>query len=146
MAAFHEEHKAEIQELSSQRLDALNRRRDVYARLATKMRILLRADMSPAQREQDKWSFLTAYDEGYIWASEPVAARHPRPRGKHGEKGHSRRQHERNASQRRWILTGTGGGASARRRGPSTLQAMPIGDASGLRSSGFGCRVSRRFD
>lgn len=74
MAAFHEEHKAEIQELSSQRLDALNRRRDVYARLATKMRILLRADMSSAQREQDKWSFLAAYDEGYIWASEPVAA------------------------------------------------------------------------
>ena len=74
MAAFHEEHKAEIQELSSQRLDALNRRRDVYARLATKMRVLLRADMSSEQHEKDKWSFLAAYDEGYIWASEPVAA------------------------------------------------------------------------
>ena len=74
MAAFHEEHKAEIQELSSQRLDALNRRRDVYARLATKMRVLLRGDMSSEQRENDKWSFLAAYDEGYIWASEPVAA------------------------------------------------------------------------
>ena len=74
MAAFHEEHKAEIQELSSQRLDAVNRRRDVYARLATKMRILLRADMPSAQREQDKWAFLAAYDEGYIWATEPVAA------------------------------------------------------------------------
>lgn len=74
MAAFHEEHKAEIQELASQRLDALNRRRDVYSRLATKMRILLRADMASAQREQDKWAFLAAYDEGYIWTTEPVAA------------------------------------------------------------------------
>jgi hypothetical protein len=74
MGAFHEEHKAEIQELSSQRLDALNRKRDVYARLATKMRVLLRAHMSPEQRESDKWSFLAAYDEGYIWASEAVAA------------------------------------------------------------------------
>ena len=74
MAAFHEEHKTEIQELSSQRLDALNRRRDVYARLATKMRILLRADMPSEQREINKWAFLAAYDEGYIWASEPVAA------------------------------------------------------------------------
>jgi hypothetical protein len=73
MAAFHEEHKAEIQELSSQRLDALNRRRDVYARLATKMRVLLRADMLSEQREKDKWAFLAAYDEGYIWASESVA-------------------------------------------------------------------------
>jgi hypothetical protein len=74
MAAFHEEHKAEIQELSSQRLDAFNRKRDVYARLATKMRVLLRANMSSEQRENDKWSFLAAYDEGYIWASEPVVA------------------------------------------------------------------------
>src|ERR1700726_78143 len=74
MAAFHEEHKTEIQELSSQRLDALNRRHDVYARLATKMRILLRADMPSEQREINKWAFLAAYDEGYIWASEPVAA------------------------------------------------------------------------
>lgn len=73
MAAFHEEHKAEIQELSSQRLDALNRRRDVYARLATKMRVLLQADMPPEHREKEKWSFLAAYDEGYIWASESVA-------------------------------------------------------------------------
>src|SRR5271165_1181312 len=45
MARFHEEHRSELQELSSQRLDALNRKRDVYARLATKMRIFLRADM-----------------------------------------------------------------------------------------------------
>src|ERR1039458_5343591 len=30
--------------------------------------------MPSAQREQEKWSFLAAYDEGYIWASEPVAA------------------------------------------------------------------------
>ncbi|HWE51329.1 MAG TPA: hypothetical protein VG273_16170 [Bryobacteraceae bacterium] len=73
MTAFHEEHKAEIQELSSQRLDALNRRRDVYARLATKMRIFLRADMVPTERESDKRAFLAAYDEGYLWATERVA-------------------------------------------------------------------------
>jgi hypothetical protein len=74
MALFHEEHKAEIEELSSQRLDALTRRRDVYARLATKMRIFLRADVPAEQLEKDKWAFLAAYDEGYIWASEGVAA------------------------------------------------------------------------
>jgi len=74
MAALHEEHKAKIAEFSSQRLDALTRRRDFYARLATKMRILIRADMPPEQREKDKWAFLAAYDEGYIWASEAVAA------------------------------------------------------------------------
>ena len=73
MAAFHEAHKIELQEMSSKRLDALNRRRDVYARLATTMRILLRADMSNEQQGTDKRAFLAAYDEGYLWAAEPVA-------------------------------------------------------------------------
>ena len=74
MAAFHEEHKSELQELLSQRLDVLTRRRDVYALLATKMRIFLRADMPAAQLQNEKWAFLAAYDEGYLWASESVAA------------------------------------------------------------------------
>lgn len=73
LTAFLDEHRSDLQQLTSERLDALNRRRDVYARLATKMRILLRADMPPAQRETDKWAFLGAYDEGYLWASEQVA-------------------------------------------------------------------------
>jgi hypothetical protein len=70
LAKFHEAHKSELQELSSQRQDALNRKRDVYTELATKMRVLLRANMTP--QEADKWAFLAAYDKGYIWASEPV--------------------------------------------------------------------------
>jgi hypothetical protein len=72
MARFHEAHKSELQELSTQRQDALNRKRDVYAELATKMRVLLRANMTVQQQEQDKWAFLAAYDKGYVWASEPV--------------------------------------------------------------------------
>ena len=72
MARFHETHRSELQELSTQRQDTLNRKRDVYAELATKMRILLRANMTPQQQEQDKWAFLGAYDKGYVWASEPV--------------------------------------------------------------------------
>ena len=73
LAAFLDEHRNELQQLATERLDALNRRRDVYARLATKMRILLRANMSSQQRDSEKWAFLAAYDEGYIWASETVA-------------------------------------------------------------------------
>jgi hypothetical protein len=38
------------------------------------MRILLRADVPSVQRETETWAFLAAYDEGYIWASEEVAA------------------------------------------------------------------------
>ena len=72
MASFHETHRSELQELSTRRQDALNRKRDVYAELATKMRILLRANITPEQQEQDKWAFLGAYDKGYVWASEPV--------------------------------------------------------------------------
>ena len=30
--------------------------------------------MPSEQREQDSWAFLAAYDEGDIWATEPVAA------------------------------------------------------------------------
>ena len=74
LTAFLDEHRSELQQLATERFDALNRRRDVYARLATKMRILLRADMADAQRESDKWAFLAAYDEGFIWASERVTA------------------------------------------------------------------------
>lgn len=74
MVAFQDEHRAQMEELSSQRLDALNRRRDVYARLATKLRIFLRADVPQNRLEEDRRAFLAAYDEGYIWSSEPVAA------------------------------------------------------------------------
>lgn len=74
LSAFLEEHRSELQQLATDRFDALNRRRDVYARLATKMRMLLRADMAIAQRESEKWAFLAAYDEGFIWASEGVTA------------------------------------------------------------------------
>jgi hypothetical protein len=74
MAAVHEEYKNELQELSTQRLDALNRKRDVYARLATKLRIFLKANTPAAQVQNVQVAFLEAYDEGYLWASEPVVA------------------------------------------------------------------------
>src|SRR5579863_7959095 len=67
MAAFHEEHKNELQEPSTQRLDLLNRKRDVYALLATKLRIFIKADMPPDQRHGEQLAFLASYDEGYIW-------------------------------------------------------------------------------
>jgi hypothetical protein len=72
LANFHEVHRSELQELSSERQDALNRKRDVYTELATKMRVLLRANTMPAQQELDKCAFLAAYDKGYIWAAEAV--------------------------------------------------------------------------
>lgn len=72
MARFHEAHRSQLQELSTDRLDALNRKRDVYTQLATKMRVLLHADMTPEQQRQDTRAFLAAYDQGYIWSSEPV--------------------------------------------------------------------------
>ena len=72
LAKLHETHKNKLQELSIQREDALNRKRDVYTELATKMRILLRANIKPEQLEKEKWAFLAAYDKGYIWASEAV--------------------------------------------------------------------------
>ncbi len=74
LAKFHEAHKSELQELSTQRQDALNRKRDVYTELATRMRVLLKASVSPEQQELDKRAFLAAYDKGYIWAAEAVIA------------------------------------------------------------------------
>jgi hypothetical protein len=73
MVTLLENHKAAIQELSHRRTDALIRRRDVYAKLATNMRALLRASTSREQPTTDPREILAAYDEAYIWASEPVA-------------------------------------------------------------------------
>lgn len=72
LAKFQEEHRSELLELSSQRQDALNRKRDIYTQLATAMRVLLKGSVKPEQQEADKRNFLDAYDRGYIWASEPV--------------------------------------------------------------------------
>lgn len=72
MAKFHEEHRSELLELLSQRQDALNRKRNVYTRLATSMRVLLKAEVQREQQEKDKRDFLEAYDRGYIWAGESV--------------------------------------------------------------------------
>jgi predicted nuclease with TOPRIM domain len=62
--------KAELQSISSQRQDALNRKRDVYSDLATNLRVLLKG--GNLSQEEDKRAFLRAYDKGYIWASEPL--------------------------------------------------------------------------
>ena len=51
-------------------MDALNRRRDVYSRLATALRVFVDSNKHPDEKE--KKEFLKAYDEGCLWASEAV--------------------------------------------------------------------------
>jgi hypothetical protein len=58
------------QEASSE-LDALTRRRAIYARLATSMRIFLKGGDSASLEKRHE--FLAAYDEACVWASESVA-------------------------------------------------------------------------
>jgi prefoldin subunit 5 len=72
LAKFHEAHKADLLELSTQRQDALNRKRDIYTELATRMRVLLKTKVTPQQQEEGRWGLGAAYDKGYIWASESV--------------------------------------------------------------------------
>jgi prefoldin subunit 5 len=74
---FHEAHRSQLQELATERQDALNRRRDIYSELATRMRVLLKSHVGSSspedeKREDEKRAFLAAYDRGYIWASETV--------------------------------------------------------------------------
>lgn len=63
--------KAKLQELQAQRQDTLTRKREVYARLITGMRVMIQSDL-PATDEEKK-AFLRAYDESCLWASEEVA-------------------------------------------------------------------------
>ena len=66
-----ERYRNELHQLTEERLDALTRKRDIYARLTTSMRVFL-ASGKPAS-ETEKQDFLSAFDLAALWASEDVA-------------------------------------------------------------------------
>lgn len=66
-----EGYRNELQQLADERRDALTRKRDIYARLATSMRVFL-ASGKPASDEERR-EFLAAFDLAALWASEDVA-------------------------------------------------------------------------
>ena len=57
---------------SARESELLERRRNIYARLAVNLRIFL--DSHSKSSDADKREFLSAYDEAALWASEEVAA------------------------------------------------------------------------
>lgn len=67
-----EKEKAKLQEFSNSNLDRENRKRDIYARLASSMRVFLKSSDDITTRSKRKQEFLAALDESYLWASEPV--------------------------------------------------------------------------
>lgn len=62
--------RSELKILSNERRDALARKRDVYGRVATSMRVFL-SGTAPSTGEQ-KAEFMAAFDQGFLWASEEV--------------------------------------------------------------------------
>jgi hypothetical protein len=66
-----EGYKNELQRLSEERRDGLTRKRDIYAQVATSMRVFLAAGRSASDAE--KRDFLKAFDQAALWASEDVA-------------------------------------------------------------------------
>jgi hypothetical protein len=66
-----EGYRAQLQRLADEHRDALTRKRDIYARIATSMRVFL-ASRTPASDAQ-KAKFLAAFDLAALWASEEVA-------------------------------------------------------------------------
>lgn len=74
LAKAHEYYRTELQELSHQRQDALNRKRDVYTRLAGALRVFLQTEEDKDRIEENKRAFLMAYDEAYVWAAEEVVS------------------------------------------------------------------------
>jgi hypothetical protein len=67
-----EGYRSELQHLLDDRRDALTRKRDIYARLVTSMRVFLGGSRSVSPDE--KQAFLEAFDHASLWASEEVAA------------------------------------------------------------------------
>jgi hypothetical protein len=65
--------KNEVRVLSEERFDALTRRRDVYSRLATGMRVFVESVVPSGPKERQE--FLTAYDQACVWGSEAVVER-----------------------------------------------------------------------
>jgi hypothetical protein len=66
-----ESYKSELQHLLEDRRDALTRKRDIYARLVTSMRVFL-GGPRPVSTDE-KRAFLQAFDHASLWASEQVA-------------------------------------------------------------------------
>jgi hypothetical protein len=67
-----EGYKTELQQLVEDRRDALTRKRDMYARLVTSMRVFLGGGRVVSSDE--KRAFLEALDHASLWASEEVVA------------------------------------------------------------------------
>jgi len=67
-----EGYKSELQHLLEDRRDALTRKRDVYARLVTSMRVFLGGPRAVSHDE--KQAFLEAFDHASLWASEDVVS------------------------------------------------------------------------
>ena len=67
-----EGYKSELQHLLEDRRDALTRKRDVYARLVTSMRVFLGGPRVVS--DDEKQAFLAAFDHASLWASEGVVS------------------------------------------------------------------------
>jgi hypothetical protein len=65
-----EGYKSELHQLLEERRDALTRRRDVYARLVTSMRVFIGGPRIVS--DDEKQAFLVAFDHAALWASEEV--------------------------------------------------------------------------
>jgi hypothetical protein len=65
-----ESYKSDLQHLSEERRDALTRKRDVYAQVATSMRVFLAAGRLAS--DDEKREFLVAFDQATLWGSEDV--------------------------------------------------------------------------
>jgi hypothetical protein len=132
ISAFLEARKSDLLELSTLRLDAVNRRRDVYAELATKMRILLRGNTQAART--DELAFFAAYDQGHLWAAEPVAI---------AIRDLIETLEKKAAADQALKLTPPCFSAESGRPREAALSALSSGDAQRLRVSRFQSGLSR---
>ena len=68
-----EAYKSELTQLGNASRDALTRKRDVYDRVGSSMRVFLSG--SAPKTEQDKQTFMSTFDVAFLWASEEVGER-----------------------------------------------------------------------
>ena len=62
-----ENYKSDLRHLSEERRDALTRKRDVYAQVATSMRVFLAVGRRAS--DDEKREFLVAFDQATLWGS-----------------------------------------------------------------------------
>lgn len=65
LARLHEAYTIGLQEVSTQRQDAMQRKRDVYGQLATSLRVFLRSP-SPEMLRDLQTRFPESYDKAYL--------------------------------------------------------------------------------